>query len=304
MVQLLSKIIQCIPNFSEGRRPDVVRAIVGAISNASGVQVIDYSMDQDHNRSVVTFLGSPGDVRKSAVAGARAAVGLIDLNEHAGEHPRIGAVDVIPVVPIEGVSMDEAVALSRQIGADIARQLLVPVYFYEASAGAGRRTNLADIRKGGFEGLKQHPLTGQRAPDLGPSAAHSTAGAVAVGARGPLVAFNVNLSTNQIDVARAIAARIRRMRDTGEAFPGVKAIGVYLKSRDLAQVSMNITQPDKVTMHAVFSFIEEQARAAGVEPLESELIGAIRCDSQLGGSCASMKLGQLPHQRIIDFWLK
>lgn len=282
----------------------MVEEIVNAIAGASKVRVIDHSLDPDHNRSVVTFLGAPEDVRRSAVAGARAAVGLIDLNKHTGEHPRIGAVDVIPVVPIQDTTMAEAVALSHKIGADIARQLRLPVYFYEQSAGNEKRTNLAEIRKGGFEALKKLELTGDRAPDLGPSTLHSTAGAVVVGARGPLVAFNVNLATGDVEIARAIAAKIRKLRNSGEALPGVKAIGVYLKSRDLAQVSMNITQPDKVSMQAVYTFIETEARAMGAKPLESELIGAIRDESQLGGSCASIKLGELVPERIIDHWME
>lgn len=299
----MSKLVQCIPNFSEGRRVEAVRSIVDAIASASGVRVIDHSMDADHNRAVVTFLGTPEDVRRSAVAGARAAVGLIDLNRHTGEHPRIGAVDVIPIVPIRSVSMDEAVALSQKIGADIARQLLVPVYLYGESAQSRGRTDLAEIRKGGFEALKTDGLGGDRQPDLGPSKLHPTAGAVVVGARGPLVAFNVNLATDDVTVARAIASRMRKLRDSGVALPGVKAIGVFLKSRNLAQVSTNITQPDRVSMHAVYSFIEAEARTMGVQALKSELIGAIRCESQLGGSCASMKLGELAQERVIEAWL-
>lgn len=298
----MSKIIQCIPNFSEGRRPEVVQAIVDAIAGASDVRVIDHSMDPDHNRSVVTFLGSPEAVRLSAVAGAKTAVELIDLNEHIGEHPRIGAVDVIPVVPIHDMTMPEAVALSYHIGGDIADQLRVPVYFYERSAKLENRANLAEIRRGGFETLKESGLEGDREPDLGPSELHPSAGAVVVGARGPLVAFNVNLATEDLAIARAIASKMRKLRNDGVALPGVKAIGVYLKSRNLAQVSTNITQPDKVTMHAVYSFIETEARAMGVRPLESELIGAIRRETQIGGSCASIKLGELVPQRIIDRW--
>lgn len=299
----MNKLIQCIPNFSEGRRAEVVQAIVDAIAKASDVRVIDHSMDVDHNRCVVTFLGKPEDVRRSALAGARAAVGLIDLNMHSGEHPRIGAVDVIPVVPIQNVSMDEAVALSLKIGSDIARQLLLPVYFYEQSARLESRTNLAVIRRGGFEALKTADLAGEREPDLGPAKLHPTAGAVVVGARGPLVAFNVNLATDDVAIARAIASKMRKLRDTGEALPGVKAIGVRLRSRNIAQVSTNITQPDKCSMRAVYSFVEAEARAMGVETLESELIGAIGCESQLGGPCASIKLGELAQARIIDTWM-
>lgn len=298
----MSKLIQCVPNFSEGRRADVVQAIVKAIAGSSDVRVIDHSMDTDHNRSVVTFLGPPEDVRRSAVAGARAAVQLIDLNAHTGEHPRIGAVDVIPVVPIRDTTMAEAVVLSYEIGGDIADELHVPVYFYEESARSENRANLAEIRRGGFEALKESGLEGERKPDLGPSKLHPTAGAVVVGARGPLVAFNVNLATNDMAVARAIASKMRRLRDTGVALPGVKAIGVFLKSRNLAQVSTNITQPDKVSMHTVYRFIEAEARAMGIEVLESELIGAIR-QSQLGAPSSEMKLGERPPERFIDYWI-
>lgn len=298
----MSKLIQCIPNFSEGRRVEVVQAIVDAIAGASDVRVIDHSMDTDHNRSVVTFLGAPEDVRRSAVAGARVAVELIDLNEHLGCHPRIGVVDVLPVVPIRDVTMAEAVALSYEIGEEIADELHVPVYFYEQSAKIRTRANLADIRRGGFEALVKSGLSGDREPDLGPSKLHPTAGAVVVGARGPLVAFNVNMATNDMAAACAIAAKMRGLRDTGMALPGVKAIGVCLKSRCIAQVSTNITQPEKVSMHDVYSFIEAEARAMGVEVLESELIGAIR-RSQLGAPCSAMKLRELPEERIIDHWM-
>lgn len=299
----MSKLVQCIPNFSEGRREEVVRAIADAIGGASAVRVVDYSMDTDHNRSVVTFLGEPEDVRKSALAGAKAAVDLIDLNEHSGGHPRIGAVDVIPVVPIRDMTMPEAVALSYEIGKDIADSLHIPVYFYERSAMIQHRANLATVRKGGFEALKKSGLVGDREPDLGPSELHPTAGAVVVGARGPLIAFNVNLATNDMRVAREIAAEMRKTRDRGEGLPGVKAIAVHLKSRDIAQVSTNITLPHEVSVYDVYAFVEHAARAMGVDTLESELIGAIREESLIEAARSSMKLHGLTEKQILDHWM-
>ncbi len=299
----MSKLVQCIPNFSEGRRPGVVGAIVDAIASASAARVIDYTLDADHNRSVVTFLGSPEDVRRSAVAGARAAVELIDLNQHAGGHPRIGAVDVIPVVPISDMTMDEAAAISHDIGRDIFENLRVPVFFYEHSAIIKGRTNLAVIRKGGFEALRQSGLVGGRKPDLG-TELHPTAGAVVVGARGPLIAFNVNLATTNIHAAREIAAKIRRLRDSGEGMPGVKAIAVYLKSREIAQVSTNITLPHLVSIYDVYAFVQDEAGKMGIEVLESELIGAMREEAAVTALRSAMKLRGLTEERIIDHWMR
>lgn len=299
----MRKVVQCIPNFSEGRRPEVLRRIVEAIGGASPVRVIDQSMDPDHNRAVVTFLGEPDQVRVSMLAGARAAVGLIDLNEHRGGHPRIGAVDVVPVVPIQGVTMAEAVELGHAIGRDIAEQLAVPVYFYEECALRGHCTNLADIRRGGFEGLRAHGLLGDRAPDVGPPRLHPTAGACVVGARGPLIAYNVNLATGDVGVARAIASEIRALRDSGRGMAGVKAIGVNLVSRGIAQVSTNITRPDLTGMWEVYSFIQAEAAKRGVEVVESELIGGLRLDAALDAAAGAMKLPSLSKERVVDWWL-
>lgn len=300
----MAKLIQCVPNFSEGCRCEVVEAIVRAIDQASGVKVIDYSLDPDHNRSVVTFLGEPEDVRKSALTGARAAVELIDLTQHTGGHPRIGAVDVIPVVPVQDVTMEEAVQLSYEIGRDIAECLQLPVYFYERSALMIHRENLADIRRGGFETLRDQGLTGGREPDLGPNSVHPTAGAVVVGARGPLIAYNVNLATDDILPARSIASKIRKLRDEGKGMAGVKAIAVYLRSRNIAQVSTNITLPHQTSIWEVYSFIEREAREMGVEVLESELIGAMREEALVEAMRSAMKFTDLNEKRVIDYWMR
>ena len=300
----MSKLIQCIPNFSEGRRRDVVVKIVEAIGSASGARVIDWSMDEDHNRAVVTFIGEPDQIRASALAGARAAVEMIDLSGHSGGHPRIGAVDVIPVVPVEGITMDESIELSRLIGSDIANELHVPIYFYQNSAVKPDYCHLSDIRRGGFEALRISGLKGCREPDLGPMELHPTAGATVVGARGPLIAYNVNLATEDIHIARGIASEIRRMRESGRGMAGVKAIAVFLKSRGIVQVSTNITQPDAASMWDVYSYVRRRAREMGADVLESELIGTIRESALTDEHRSAMKFAEFSERQVIDWWLK
>ena len=293
-----------MPNFSEGRRPEVIEKIVSAIASAARVRVVDHSMDVDHNRAVVTFIGEPADVRKSMLEGARVAVDMIDLNQHTGGHPRIGAVDVIPVIPLSEITMEEAVSLAHQIGGDIADQLRVPIYFYERCAFREHCVNLADLRKGGYEALRASGLVDGREPDLGPSVLHPTAGATAVGARGPLIAFNVNLVSADIHAAHTIASGIRRLRDSGQAMAGVKAIAVLLRSRRIAQVSTNITQPHQTSVYEVYSYIEREARAMGIEVLESELIGALRQDAMTDTERASMKFREFSEKRVLDYWMR
>lgn len=296
----VKRFVQCTPNFSEGRKLMVVDKIVRAIAGAADVTVVDYSMDFDHNRSVVTFVGDPCDVLESAFAGAAEAVKLIDLNHHVGAHPRVGAVDVIPITPVCDVTMGEAIDVSYKLGQRIAEQLQVPVYFYEESANYEHRKNLAYIRKGGYEALREGELTGDRQPDVGPTHAHPTAGAVVVGARGSLIAFNVNLRTNDIRIAQTIAASIRALRDSGMGMAGVKALGIYLQSRELAQVSMNITKPDQVGVYEVFDYIHAQARDLGVEVVESELIGAMSLRSVVDTAASALKLPDLTANRVLE----
>lgn len=299
----MSRLIWCIPNFSEGRREDVVLRIAGAMASASEVKVIRWEMDADHNRAVVTFIGAPEDVRKSMLAGAREAVGLIDLSRHAGGHPRIGAVDVVPVVPVGDSTMPEAVALARVIGQDMAAELGLPVYYYEHNAASESRASLAHLRRGGFEALRKCGLTGDRAPDVGPTTLHPTAGAVVVGARGPLVAYNVDLRTNDISIADAIASHIRRLRNEGKGMSGVRAIGVYLASRGIAQVSTNITRPELTGIAEVYSFIEREAREIGVEVLRSEIIGAVRRRDLPDNLRPAIRLLEFDEGQILDNWL-
>lgn len=271
-----------------------------AARSASSARVIDYSSDPDHNRMVLTLLGKPDDIRRSILASSERAVQLIDMRRHEGAHPRIGAVDVIPLVPIRDITMQDCVALSSAIANDLVERLSLPVYFYERSAVLSHRTNLADIRRGGFEHLSNNGLNGDRAPDLGPRTAHPTAGAVVVGARGPLVAYNVNLKAADLEPARAIVRMIRN----GEAcLDGLKSLAVWLESRSLAQVSMNVTRPDIVPLRSVYEFVETQARKLGVEVANSEIIGAISAVHLDGTTPAAIKAMGFQDSQLIENWL-
>jgi glutamate formiminotransferase len=277
----------------------VVESIVEAARHASSVLIPDHSSDPDHNRMVLTLLGGPDDVRKAVFAAAERAVELIDLRLHTGAHPRIGAIDVVPLVPILGISMEECVKLSRRIGRDIAGRLGVPVYFYETSTILSHRVNLADIRRGGFEHLAADGLVDDRKPDLGPHQVHPTAGAVIVGARTPLIAYNVNLDSQNIEVAQEIARKIRR----GEAgLQGVKAMSVRLASRSKVQVSMNVTQPDVTPLREVFRFVQQEARKAGVEVSESEIIGLVRRCHLDSASPEQLRVTSFKQSQILDEW--
>ena len=296
----MNPIIQCVPNFSEGRDPFAVESIVDAARQASAARVVDYSFDPDHNRLVVTFLGGPEEIRQAVFASAAKAIELIDMRRHTGAHPRIGAVDVVPLVPIHGITMQECVDLSYEIGRDIAEKLGVPVYFYECSATLSHRTNLADIRRGGYEYLSANGLQGDRAPDLGPCRAHPTAGATVVGARSPLIAYNVNLDSRDMEVARAIVRKIR----SGEAgLEGVKSMSVWLAAKSKAQVSMNITKPDAASMRDIYRFVEGEARKYNIAVAESEIIGVVPRKYLDGASPQELRAIQFKDSQILETWL-
>ncbi|MBL8768179.1 MAG: glutamate formimidoyltransferase [Planctomycetes bacterium] len=267
----MSEIVECVPNFSEGRRPEVVRQIVDAIRGVAGVTLLGEEMDADHNRSVVTFVGTRAPVEAAAFAGVKVAARLIDLNHHQGQHKRMGACDVLPFVPVRGIDLDGCAAMARSTGERIGRELGVPVYLYEHAATRPERRNLADIRAPEFEGLKD--LIGkdpERVPDFGPNAIHPTAGCMAVGARFFLVAYNINLATRDLKLAKAIAKNIRE-KDGG--FRCVKAMGFDLAERGLVQVSMNLTNYTVTPIRTVYDAVASQAAAAGVDVEESELVG-------------------------------
>lgn len=266
----MKRIVECVPNFSEGRRQPVIEAIARAIASVQGVRVLDVQSDADHNRTVVTFVGEPEVVTEGAFQGIATAARLIDLNHHRGEHPRIGAADVVPLVPVRSVTMEECVALARQLGQRVGEELGIPVYLYEEAATRPDRRNLADIRRGEYEGLKEEILTNpDRAPDFGP-ARLGPAGATVIGARPFLIAYNVFLTTDNVDIARQIA---RAVRHSSGGLRYVKALGLLVNGQ--AQVSMNLTDFRHTPVHRVVEMIRREAARYGVAIERSELIGLI-----------------------------
>lgn len=267
------RIVECIPNFSEGRRPDVIDQIVAAIKSVPGAVLLDYESDPNHNRSVVTFVAPPERVVDAALAASKKAAELIDLNKHTGEHPRMGSTDVIPFVPISGVTMDECIALARTCGERMSSELGIPVYLYEKAATRPERENLAAVRKGQFEGIRDEIATSEaRRPDFGEPRVHPTAGITAVGARPPLIAYNVNLGTDDIEVANKIA---RAVRHQSGGFRYVKALGFELKDRGIVQVSMNMVNYEGTPLFRVFEMIKREAERYGVPIVGSEVVGLV-----------------------------
>ena len=265
-------LIECVPNVSEGRRPEVVAAIAEALRSVAGVRLLDHSSDPAHNRSVFTLAGDAAALEQAVMALFARAVTDIDLRAHRGEHPRLGAVDVIPFVPIEGVTMADCVALAKRVGAAVADRFQVPVYLYEEASSNPARKNLEDIRRGEFEGLAAKMATAEWKPDFGPATPHPTAGAAVVGARMPLIAYNINLATHRLDVAKKIAAAIRF---SSGGYRYVKAMGVNLEDRGVVQVSMNLTNYEKTPIFRVFETVKREAERYGVQVLESEIVGLV-----------------------------
>jgi glutamate formiminotransferase len=271
----MGTIIECIPNISEGRDAVAVEAIAAAIRAVPGASLLDVSSDAAHNRSVLTLVGDRSAVRAAVLALFDAAVPRIDLTKHRGEHPRMGAVDVVPFVPIRGASVEDCVTLSREVGEEIGRRG-VPVYLYEDSASAEHRRNLAEIRKGEFEGFAEKIRDPKWKPDFGPAERHATAGVVAVGARAPLIAYNINLATKDLAIAERIAKSIRHI---GGGFRYVKAIGVELADRGQVQVSINMTNFKKTPLHRVFECVKSEAERYGVAIVGSEIVGLTPADA-------------------------
>ncbi len=293
----VQQVVECVPNFSEGRRPEVVREIVAAIEAVSGIRVLDYSSDTSHNRTVVTFVGTPEACEEAAFAGIARACDLIDMEKHHGEHPRLGATDVVPFIPISGVTMEECVEIARRVGQRVGEELEIPVYLYEEAATRPERRNLADVRRGEYEGLKESIGTPERAPDFGPARVHPTAGATIIGARMPLVAFNVNLGTSDIGIAKKIA---RAVRESSGGLANVKALGVMLEDRQIAQVSMNLVNYVKTPIPRVMEMVRREADRYGVSVVESELIGLMPMDAVLDTAAYYLQLPKLEQSQIIE----
>lgn len=269
----MAKIIECVPNFSEGRDQAKVDALAQAMKGISGAWILDCHMDGDHNRSVITLAGEPEAVAEAVLRGVGRAAELIDLTRQTGVHPRIGATDVVPFVPVEGVTIGECAGLARRVGREIWKRFRIPVYFYEAAAQRPDRVKLEDVRRGGFEGLRDEVRRNpERAPDVGEPQLHPTAGATIVGARKFLIAFNVHLNTADVSVAKRIAKAIR---SSSGGLPCVKAMGVELKSRNLAQVSINLTDYERTPLHRVLEAVRSEAARDGVTVVGTEIVGLV-----------------------------
>ncbi len=293
----MNKVIESVINFSEGRDEQVIEQVVGAVRETPGVKVLDYSYDADHNRCVVTFIGEPDAVGEGAYLLAAKAARLIDMEKHRGGHPRMGAADVVPFVPISNVTMEDCVELAQKVGRRIGDELDIPVYLYGEAASRPERANLAEVRKGEYEGLKESIGTPGREPDYGPAKMHPKAGAVAVGARKPLVAYNVNLHCSDLQVAKNIANAVREKKG---GLKNVKAIGLELEDRSQVQVSMNLVDCEATPIHRVVEMIKAEAARYGVSVAESELVGLCPQQYLIEAACHYLQLNNFSDKQIIE----
>ena len=293
----MAKLMECIPNISEGRRPEIVEAIVDEVRAVPGVTLIDYSSDASHNRSVITFLGEPERVAEAAFRLAKAAAEKIDLRVHTGEHPRMGAVDVIPFVPVKGMTMDECVTLSKALGQRLWDELKLPVFLYEESASAPHRKNLAAIRKGQFEGMAEKVKLPEWHPDFG-EGIHQSAGVVAVGARQPLIAFNINLDTPDVSIASRIAKIIR---ESSGGLKDVKALGVMLEERHIAQVSINMCNFHQTPLYRVLELVRFEAARYGVRVVGTEIIGLSPMEALIDSAAYYLQIEDFDqHRQVLE----
>lgn len=293
---LMPQIVECVPNFSEGRRREVIDAIADQIRRTPRARLLDVQADESHNRCVLSFLGDLDAVKAAALAAAARAVELIDMNQHRGEHPRIGAVDVVPLVPIAGVTMEECVSAAHDLGRMIWDTLRVPVFFYAEAATRPDRRRLPDIRKGEYEGLMQKLADPSWAPDVGEPRPHPTAGSTVVGARRPLIAYNINLTTDDVQIARKIA---RAVRESSGGLVSVQAMGVTSESGQ-AQVSMNLLDHTKTPVHRAFEVVRLEAARYGVEILESEVVGLIPLDAITDVARVYLRLKDFQREQILE----
>ena len=289
--------MECVPNFSEGRDLEKIDKIVNPFRGKEGVKLLDYSNDIDHNRLVVTVVGQPEALKEAVIEAIGIAVELIDLNHHQGQHPRMGAADVVPFIPIKGCTMDDAIALSREVGATVAERYNLPVFLYEKSASAPHRENLAAVRKGEFEGMAEKIKLPEWHPDFGPAERHPTAGAVAIGARMPLVAYNINLDTPSLEIAHGIAKKIRFI---GGGLRYCKAMGVELKERGITQVSINMTDYTKTALYQAMEMVRFEARRYGVNVVGSEIIGLVPMAALIDTSAYYLGLENFSMQQVVE----
>ena len=268
----MQRIMECVPNFSEGRDSARIEKILDAFRGKEGVKLLDYTSDKDHNRSVVTVIGSPGALRDAVIESIGLAVGLIDMTKHQGQHPRMGCADVVPFIPIRGCTIEDADRIAKETAKTAAERFGQPFFLYEYSASSPHRRNLADVRRGQFEGMAEKMKDPLWKPDFGPETIHPTGGVTAIGARPPLIAYNINLDTPDVEIASRIAERIRHI---GGGLRYCKALGVMLNERNIAQVSINMTDFTKTAVYRIFEMAKMEARRYGVNVLGSEVVGLI-----------------------------
>lgn len=293
----MNRIMECVPNFSEGRDKAKVEQIADAFRGREGVKLLDYSSDADHNRSVITVVGEPEALKAAVIDAVGRAVELIDLTRHNGQHPRMGAVDVVPFIPIRNVTMEAAVALSKEVAETVGKQFHLPVFLYEKSATATHRENLATVRKGEFEGLQEKMLLPEWQPDFGPAAPHPTAGAVAIGARMPLVAYNVNLGTDNLEIATAIAKKVRFV---GGGLRYCKAMGVTLGERGITQVSMNLTDYTRTAIYRAHELVRIEAQRYGVPVVGAEVIGLVPMEALVDAAAYYLGLENFSMSQVLE----
>jgi glutamate formiminotransferase len=292
-----NKIVECVPNFSEGRDLEKVEKIANAFRAKEGVKLLDYSTDKDHNRMVVTVVGEPEALKKAVIEAIGIAINIIDLNHHKGQHPRMGAVDVVPFIPIRNVSMEETINLSKEVSKEVSDKYNLPVYLYEKAASAPHRENLATIRKGEFEGLKDKMQLAEWRPDFGPAQPHPTAGATVIGARMPLVAYNVNLNTDKLEIADAIAKKVRFL---GGGLRFCKVMGVELTDRGIVQVSMNLTDFTKTAIYRAHELVRIEANRYGVTIVGAEIIGLVPMDALIDTAAYYLGLEGFSTKQVLE----
>ncbi|MCG8512756.1 MAG: glutamate formimidoyltransferase [Halanaerobiales bacterium] len=294
---MAGKIVEAVPNISEGRNTTTIKQVADAVRSVEGVRLLDVNSDRDHNRTVYTLIGELARVEEASFRLFEQSLQLINMEEQSGAHPRIGAVDVMPFVPVQGVEMEECVAAAQRLGERLAEAFELPIYLYGEAAQLPERKNLAYIRKGQYEVLKTEINLPARRPDLGPTRMHQTAGASIIGARMPLIAFNVNLNTNRKGIADQIA---RAVRESSGGFKNVKAMGVYLEDRDLVQVSMNLENYLSTPIYRVFNCIKEEAKHYGVSVLESEIVGLLPQQALLDVANYYLRVAQFETRQVME----
>ncbi len=291
------KLVECVPNFSEGRNPEKIEQIVTPFRGKETVKLLDYQRDEDHNRMVVTVVGEPDDLKEAVIEAMGKAIDVIDMRQHHGQHPRMGAIDVVPFIPIKNMPLAETIDLSKEVARLASEKYNLPVFLYEASASHPERENLANIRKGEFEGLVEKLKRPQWRPDFGPAQIHPTAGVTAIGARMPLVAYNVNLDTDNLEIADQIA---RKVRHISGGLRYCKAIGVELKDRAIVQVSMNMTDYTRTALYRVFELIRIEAERYGIGIVGSEIVGLVPMQALIDSAAYYLRVENFSMDQVLE----